>query len=125
MLKRCTIVTTGRGFESHSNRSDKYEGIGRQVQNIFLYFTNHNHLYQTSKSVHRKFGHTDSVSVSFKHCLHLPHRSAFSTVDCFNAEIENFLSLSRNRTVHCRVRTSVNESSSIVYTRLQICFNLC
>ena len=40
----------------------------------------------------------------------LPHRSAFSAVDCNNSEIENFLSLCGNAPVHCRICTSVNES---------------
>ena len=40
---------------------------------------------------------------------HSTKQSAFSAVDCINAEIEKFLSLCRNTTVHCRIRTSVNE----------------
>ena len=35
---------------------------------------------------------------------------AFSTVDCVNAEIENFLSLCGNETVHCGIHTSVYEA---------------
>ena len=33
---------------------------------------------------------------------HLQKQSAFSTVDCVNAEVEKFLSLCRNATVCCR-----------------------
>ena len=40
---------------------------------------------------------------------HLPQRSTFSTVDCINTEIEKFLSLCGNATVHCGICTSVNE----------------
>ena len=46
---------------------------------------------------------------SIKADSYLLQQSAFSEVDCINAEIEKFLSLCRNTTVHCRIRTSVNE----------------
>ena len=36
-------------------------------------------------------------------------RSAFSSVDWINAEIENFLSLYENATVHCVINAGVNE----------------
>ena len=40
---------------------------------------------------------------------HLLQRSAFSSVDCINKEIESFPSLCRNETVHRGIRTSVNK----------------
>ena len=40
---------------------------------------------------------------------HSPQWYAFSAVDFVNAEKEKFLSLCGNATVHCGIRTSVNE----------------
>ena len=40
---------------------------------------------------------------------HLLQWSAASAVDCINTEMEKFLSLCGNETVHCRICTSVNE----------------
>ena len=40
---------------------------------------------------------------------HLLQQSAFSAVDRVHAEIEKFISLCRNATVHCGIRTSVNK----------------
>ena len=55
-----------------------------------------------------------SVNIVLKDCdfkahLHLPQWSEDSTVDCINAEIGIFLSFCDNATVHCGIRTSVNE----------------
>ena len=47
--------------------------------------------------------------ILFKADLHLPQWSGFSAVYCVNTEIENFLSLCGNTTLHCRILTSVNE----------------
>ena len=40
---------------------------------------------------------------------HLLQWSTFSEVNCVNTELGNFLSLCRNTTVHCRIRTFMNE----------------
>ena len=40
---------------------------------------------------------------------HLTLQSADSAVDCVNAELGFYLSLRGNATVHCGIRTSVNE----------------
>ena len=46
----------------------------------------------------------------FKAQSHLPQRSVDSAVDCINAEMEHFLSVCGNATVHSTIRTSVNET---------------
>ena len=43
-----------------------------------------------------------------KGSYNLLQQSVDSAVDCVNAEIEIFLSLWRNATVHCGIRTGVN-----------------
>ena len=44
---------------------------------------------------------------------------AFSTVDCVNAEIENFLSLCGNTTVHCRQWTTLKALSMRTHSKLK------
>ena len=49
------------------------------------------------------------VSRPFNAHSPLPLWSADSAVDCVNIEIDNFLYLCRNATVHCGIRTRVNK----------------
>ena len=56
-----------------------------------------------------------SLDILVKAHSQLPMWSADSAVDCINAEIENFLSLCVNATVHCRIHTSVNEPLQACY----------
>ena len=61
--------------------------------------------------------YSSTVTSKLKADSHSPRQSVFSTVDSINAEIvdsinadiENFLSLCGNATVHCGICTSVNK----------------
>ena len=48
---------------------------------------------------------------------HSPQQSAFSAIDCINAEIEKFLSFCGGAAVQCGIRTSVNEFTWILPMR--------
>ena len=50
---------------------------------------------------------------------HLSQWSADSAVDCVNAEIENFLSLCGNTTVHCRQWTTLKALSMRTHSKLK------
>ena len=60
------------------------------------------------------------LSNSAKAHLHSPHRSADSTVDCINTEVGIFLSLQHKATVHCGIRTSVNEPQTVLICVLDL-----